>query len=177
MGPCGMTMNYSSKNFDKSHETFDRLVRHLIQHGITISAMESCTGGLFSSYLTDTEGASEVFLGSFVTYSNEAKIRNGVPDEVIDRFGVYSAETAEAMAGACRDFYHADIGVGITGTTGNADPNNPDSSPGEVFYAIIWGEKKCTMRMLLEDAGLSRHEMKERIVGEVGLSLAGLLEI
>lgn len=68
----------------------------------------------------------------------------GVPAEIIDRYTVYSEETAAAMAGACRSTYRADIGVGVTGTMGNQDPANAEASvPGEVFFAIcIEGETK-----------------------------------
>ncbi len=168
-------MNYSSDNEEDYRHIMDRVVQHLIREEITISVMESCTGGLFSSALTDTEGVSAVFLGSFVTYSNEAKTRNGVPARIIDRYGVYSPETAEAMAEACRTFYGADVGVGITGTTGNKDPNNGDSVLGEIFYAILWGKEKCIHRLELKTDGLARREIKERTVKETAKALAGLL--
>ena len=57
----------------------EEFVTYLIEHGISISTMESCTSGLLASAITDTEGASAIFKGGFVTYSNEAKIRQGVP--------------------------------------------------------------------------------------------------
>lgn len=115
---------------------YDRLTRRLIAEGTTITTMESCTAGQVASLITDTEGASEIMKGAFITYSNLAKIRQGVPAETIERYGVYSEQTAAAMAEACRAAYEADIGVGVTGSFGNADPNNPDSVPGEVFFAI-----------------------------------------
>ncbi len=71
-----------------------------------------------------------------MTYSNEAKVRQGVPAEIIDIYGVYSPQCAIAMAEACRTAFEADIGIGITGSFGNVDPNNQDSKPGEVFFAI-----------------------------------------
>ena len=49
---------------------------------------------------------------------------------------VYSKETASEMARACRDFYDADLGIGVTGSFGNVDPKNKDSVPGEVYFAI-----------------------------------------
>jgi len=117
-------------------EKYRRLTRRLIDIGRTITTMESCTSGLIASLITDTEGASAVLRGAFVTYSNVAKVRQGVPAEIIEAFGVYSPETAAAMARACRDSLSADYGVGITGTFGNPDPNNADSAPGEVWFAI-----------------------------------------
>ena len=108
----------------------------LLSAGRTVTLMESATGGLIASLITDTEGSSAVLKGAFVTYSNEAKISAGVPARIIDAFGVYSPETASAMAEACREAYCADIGIGITGSFGNADPSNADSVPGEVWFAV-----------------------------------------
>lgn len=117
-------------------EKYEQLTRLLIQKKITITTMESITAGQIASLITDTEGSSAILKGAFVTYSNEAKIQQGVPGETIDQYGVYSLETACAMAKACRAAYEADIGIGVTGSTGNVDPNNPDSVPGQVYYAI-----------------------------------------
>ncbi|MBQ6425627.1 MAG: nicotinamide-nucleotide amidohydrolase family protein [Clostridia bacterium] len=117
-------------------ERYAALTSALIARGITVTAMESCTSGLVASLLTDTDHASEVFRGSFVTYGNEEKIRRGVPEETIRRYGVYSEETAAAMAGACRKAFGTDIGIGVTGSLGIRDPENADSEPGRVYYAI-----------------------------------------
>ena len=102
-------------------QKYRHLTRRLIDIGRTVTTMESCTGGLIASLITDTEGASAVFLGAFVTYSNVAKVRLGVPAETVEAFGIYSPETASAMALTCRDRFSADYGVGITGTFGNRD--------------------------------------------------------
>ena len=112
---------------------YRRLTGCLIDRKMTITTMESITCGQIASMITDTEGASAILKG---TYSNEAKIMQGVPEAVIETYGVYSKETARAMAEACKQAYRADIGIGITGTTGNIDPNNQDSVPGEVYYAV-----------------------------------------
>jgi len=117
-------------------EKYDNLVKYLIEKNISITAMESCTAGQIASLLTDTSGSSAIIKGAFVTYSNEAKIRMGVSERIINEYGVYSKETAAEMARVCRAFYDADIGIGVTGTFGNVDPNNKDSTPGEVFFAI-----------------------------------------
>lgn len=153
----------------------DRIVRHLIEKNISISTMESCTSGLIASYLTDTEGASAILKGAFITYSNEAKIRQGVPAEVIARCGVYSMEVAREMAQACRRAYGADIGIGVTGTTGNLDPENADSVAGEVYYAVVWGERSCVRKRNLDLTGLTRHESKIAIACEVAEALGEVL--
>ena len=115
---------------------YGELVKMLIARKLSIATMESCTGGQIASLLTDIEGSSEVFKGGFVTYRNEAKTLNGVPESVIEKFGVYSPVTAAFMAEACKKKLGSTIGIGITGSFGNTDPNNSDSVPGEVFFAI-----------------------------------------
>ena len=121
-------------------EKYRRLTLGLIENKLQITTMESCTSGQVASLLTDTEGSSAVVKGAFITYSNEAKIRQGVPAQLIERYGVYSPETAASMAENCRASFKADIGIGVTGSFGNADPGNSDSIPGEVYFAISCGK-------------------------------------
>ena len=128
--------NASGVSEEAVREKYGRITRVLIEKGLEITAMESCTSGQIASLITDTEGASAIMKGAFVTYSNEAKIMAGVPEAVLNEFGVYSSETAAAMADACRGAYGADIGIGVTGSFGNTDPNNIGSIPGELFFAI-----------------------------------------
>ena len=112
------------------------LVLLMAERGLTLSTMESCTGGLLASLFTDTEGSSAVFKGSYVTYSNEEKIRLGVPASIIEDYGVYSSRTAGAMAQVCATDFNTDISIGVTGTFTNPDPANADSVPGEVYFSI-----------------------------------------
>lgn len=115
------------------------LTRILIKHHWTITTMESMTGGQIASLITDVEGASAVLKGAFITYSNEAKIQQGVPQRVIEEYGVYSEETARAMALACASSYQADFGIGVTGCAGNVDPLHREGIPGQVYFAI-WNQ-------------------------------------
>ena len=129
---------------DNVRSKYRTLVLYLIEKGITISSMESCTGGQIASLLTDTEGSSAVFKGAFVTYRNDVKIKSGVSQSVIEQHGVYSSQTAEAMAEACRRNFDSDVAIGVTGSFGNVDPYNIDSIPGEVFFAIATADgTKC----------------------------------
>ena len=129
---------------------YEKITKTLIEKGLYITTMESCTAGLISSLITDTEGSSQIIKGAFVTYSNEAKVMQGVPKEIIDKYGVYSEETAAAMARACKNTYAADISVGVTGTTGNIDPCNNDSIPGVVYYAISFKDTLSTYNVCIE---------------------------
>ena len=68
----------------------------------------------------------------------------GVPAEILEKYTVYSKETAEAMAKACTKAYKANIGIGVTGTMGNADPANLEASvPGQVYFAIELNGEVC----------------------------------
>lgn len=159
-----MQRTYSEK---KVRDDYRRLTLMLIEKNISITTMESCTSGQLASLISDTEGASGIMKGAFVTYSNEAKIKHGVPEETIDKYSVYSKETACAMAEACRKTYNADIGVGVTGSMGNVDPANAAASiPGQVWFAL--STKDITLDFYLElEPQPSRFEYKIAVAQEI----------
>ena len=152
--------------FSELQQHYQSLTKQFICSQTTIATMESCTSGFLASLLTDTEGASAVFKGSFVTYCNEAKTDCGVPEELIRSFGVYSKETAVSMAQTCRERFHADLGIGVTGTFGNTDPNNSDSVSGMVYYAFA-SRDKVTCFCLEIPVQNSRFEYKCAVAAEV----------
>jgi nicotinamide-nucleotide amidase len=85
----------------------------------TIATAESCTGGLIAERITSVAGSSEYFLGSIVSYSNEAKTAMlGVPTELIERHGSVSGAVAEAMARGIKERTGATVGVSVTGVAG-----------------------------------------------------------
>ncbi|MGI6020314.1 MAG: CinA family protein [Lachnospiraceae bacterium] len=134
-----MNMRYDEASVRKDYE---KLTKRLIRKNLTVTTMESATAGQIASLLTDTEGSSEILKGAFVTYSNEAKAMQGVPEDVLVKYSAYSRECACAMAQACRNAYNADIGIGVTGTFGNTDPRNEEYSvPGEVYFAVSTEER------------------------------------
>ena len=91
----------------------------LKEHHQTIALAESCTGGLISKLLTDIPGATDYFIGSWVTYSNEAKIQQlGIPKQLIIDHGAVSEPVAREMARQSALRSGAAIGVGITGIAG-----------------------------------------------------------
>ena len=161
---------------DEVRALYERITKKLIEKKLQISTMESATGGQIASLLTDTEGASAVLKGAFVTYSNEVKIMQGVAKETIDRYSVYSRETAISMAGACRERLHADIGLGVTGTMGNIDPANREASkPGQVYFAIVTKEKEEAWALTLPPMD-SRLSYKLAVAGLLGERLLEVIE-
>ena len=93
----------------------ENIVEYLQKNNLTISTMESCTGGLLASLITDIPGASDILKFSAVTYSSEYKIKMGVNKETINKYTVYSKETSKEMAYNIAKFANSTIGVGITG--------------------------------------------------------------
>lgn len=97
----------------------ETLVRILMKKEYTISFAESCTGGKMAGAIVDVPDASKVLNASFVTYSNEAKMKYvGVRKQTLEKFGAVSEQTAKEMAEGVAKANHADVGVGITGIAG-----------------------------------------------------------
>ena len=155
----------------------DRIINSLIDRQITISTMESCTSGMIASMITDTSGASAVFPGGFVTYLNETKVFAGVDEKIIKEYGVYSGECAKAMAENVREKLNTDIGIGITGTTGNLDPNNADSVQGQAFFSIVWKESVFVDEIHVDVTGKSRHGIKQLYADRVFEKLAEIINV
>lgn len=105
--------------------------------GYTIAAAESCTGGLFSSRLTDVAGSSAYVRGGVVAYANEDKTTLlGVSRELIAAHGAVSEPVAIAMAEGIRERTGADVTVGITGIAGPGG-GTPEKPVGTVAIAVI----------------------------------------
>ena len=94
-----------------------KIVEYLIKNNKTISFMESCTGGFLANSITNVSGASNVLKVSLVTYSSEYKIKFGVSKDVIDKYTVYSSNTATQMAKNVAEFAKSNYGIGITRRT------------------------------------------------------------
>lgn len=153
----------------------ENVVKKLIEKNIKITTMESCTSGMVANLITNTEGASKILKGAEITYSNEAKIMAGVDSHIIEQYGVYSANTASEMAKNCKQKFGADIGIGVTGTTGNVDPENNDSIKGVIYYKIDYGKKGAICTLNLDTVNLSRKEIKERICKSIFITLSLLI--
>ena len=137
------------------------LVEKLIKNNKTISSMESCTGGGVANAITNIEGASEVLKFSAVTYSNEFKIKMGVSKEVIDKYSVYSNETACEMSKNISMFTNSDYGIGITGKLNRVDINNPYGDDNDVFISIYDRENNKFYNDKVEATLPSRKENKK----------------
>ncbi|MBO5543420.1 MAG: nicotinamide-nucleotide amidohydrolase family protein, partial [Oscillospiraceae bacterium] len=113
---------------------------------LRFATAESCTGGEIAKRFTDLPGASSVFLGGTVVYTNEAKSKLlGLDPAMIEEKGAVSAEVARALAENVRQLTGADIGIGVTGVAG------PDTDGvhevGTVFVSMAV-ERKTYLRSL-----------------------------
>jgi nicotinamide-nucleotide amidase len=123
--------------------------------GWTIATAESCTGGLVAAALTEIAGSSDVFDRGFVTYSNAAKTAMlGVSDEILEKFGAVSRQTAEAMAQGALERAGVDLAVSITGVAG----------PGGGSAAKPVG----LVHLAAAERHTRAHELREMRYGDIG---------
>ena len=114
--------------------------------GMTFGFAESLTGGMISSQIVGISGASEVFSGSVVSYTNDVKINVlGVPSSVIDEHTEVSSECAEAMAeGVCK-VIGCDFGIAVTGIAGPTG-ELPGKPVGTVYFGYHGNGKTGSFR-------------------------------
>lgn len=91
----------------------------LCENNLIVATAESCTGGLVSAKLISYPGISQVLNESFVTYSNEAKVKRlGVSEDTLDKYGAVSSQVAEEMAKGIAKVTNSNIGLSTTGIAG-----------------------------------------------------------
>lgn len=138
-----------------------KLVRRLRKGNYTITVAESCTGGLLASTLTDIAGASAYFRQSWVTYANEAKVKElGVNSDTLEKRGAVSAKVAIQMAQGARERSGADYAIAVTGIAG---PSNEGSNKpvGTVYVGIASASWATSVRT---EIGGNREQNKNGFV-------------
>lgn len=124
------------------------IIDSLTKKGLSVATAESCTGGLIASSIVDVPGASDCFNEGYVTYSNEAKMKNlGVRDETLMAYGAVSEQTAKEMALGVRKRAKADFGISSTGIAGPGG-GSPKKPVGLVYIACAYGDNSCTVKEL-----------------------------
>lgn len=120
----------------EAKEAYAKLVGDLSKKGLTAATAESCTGGLMGKLFTDVSGASAVFMGGMITYTNHIKINKlGVSAETIDQHTEVSFECAAEMAVRAREYFETDLGISATGFAGPTGGNETDPV-GTVYLGI-----------------------------------------
>lgn len=117
-------------------EKLQELIRSFRDQKLTMGFAESCTGGALSAFLTEQPGVSDIFLGSVVSYSNEAKVDLlGVRRDTLMQEGAVSEAVARQMAHGVRKQLKTDWSVAVTGIAGPSG-GTPDKPVGTVCFAI-----------------------------------------
>lgn len=144
----------------------------LREKGQTLAAAESCTGGLIAKRMTDLPGASGVFMGGVVSYTNFVKANVlGVPRVLLDEYGAVSEPVARAMAEGVRRITGADYGISVTGVAG-PDSDERGNAVGTVFIGLAGPDG--TLCRLCRFGSLTRGSIREK---SADAALAMLAEI
>ena len=107
--------------------------KKMISSGKTVSAAESCTGGLIQSLITNNAGSSEYFLGGVVSYSNEAKMNLlGVKKSTLEKYGAVSEETVREMVCGVQKLLGSDYAIAVSGIAG------PDGGTSEKPLGLVY---------------------------------------
>lgn len=146
------------------------VVAKLIEKNLTIATMESCTGGGIANEITNISGASTILRECYVTYCNEAKIKLGVPAEIIEEYTVYSREVAICMAKAAKKQAGSDIAIGVTGQLGRVDPCNPNNEINCVWYAVVNNESEIFVNQI-HVPNAERRFQKEFVIDAVAKTI------
>jgi len=112
------------------------VVKLFTERKLTLALAESCTGGAIANRITNVQGASAIFLGGFVTYSNALKQSAlGVQVESLAAHGAVSEVVAREMAEGARRQTVADYAISVTGVAG-PDGGTPEKPVGTVFMGL-----------------------------------------
>jgi nicotinamide-nucleotide amidase len=123
--------------------------RILKERGQTVSIAESCTGGYVSHLITKVAGCSAYFMGSVVSYSNEAKMNIlGVKSDTLEAHGAVSEETIKGMAEGVRKVMNTDFGVATSGVAG-PDGGTPEKPVGTIWLAVASKNRTIARKILM----------------------------
>jgi nicotinamide-nucleotide amidase len=124
------------------------VVKLLAQNKKTLALAESCTGGLIASRITDVPGASEIFLGGVVSYTNAAKEKFlGVQAQTLSTHGAVSEEVAREMALGAREKFGSDFAIAVTGIAGPGG-GTTEKPVGTMFIALASADGVKVKKML-----------------------------
>jgi nicotinamide-nucleotide amidase len=128
--------------------TFEKAVRFLAKRKKNLALAESCTGGFIANGITNVPGASEIFLGGIVAYSNGVKEKFlGVRQNSLKKFGAVSGIVAREMAEGARKKFGADFAIAVTGIAGPS--GGTKAKPvGTVFIALAGDFETVVVREL-----------------------------
>ncbi|MGY3717416.1 competence/damage-inducible protein A [Sutcliffiella cohnii] len=126
---------------------FSVLFQKLKQLNVSISSAESLTGGMFGEEITQFSGASSIFDGAVVCYTNEVKEKVlGVSSNVLSEYGAVSEQCASSLANGIKSLMNTDIGISFTGVAG---PSDLEGKPvGTVYIGMSLPDGKTIVKQL-----------------------------
>lgn len=156
---------------DNNQSVEEVLVKRLMDKNLSISFAESITGGLLAASITDVAGSSKILSSSYVTYSNDSKIKNlGVKKETLDKYGAISDQTALEMARGLKNKTNSSVCVS---TTGEAGPEPSETDIGNVFICIYFSEDNYQLKHFYFPG--NRERVRNRTVSQVLSNLLYLI--
>ena len=149
---------------DRVESLPEEVLRLLRENGDTLATAESCTGGLIAKMITDIPGASDVYLGSVVSYANTIKESMlGVESKTLADHGAVSPETAREMVQGIARRFQVSAAVATTGIAG-PDGGTPEKPVGLVYAGIIYHDRCEVFELHLHR---SRQQIRDRAACEV----------
>ena len=143
----------------------------LIAKGLSVAVIEMCTGGALTNNITDSTDSLAYFKGGTVAYDREGLLAYGVPADVMNRYGVVSQQSANAMANIIRRNLNADLGVAVTGVPG---PGEFEGKPlGLAYICVTNGQQTREMEMRLPPRQVT---IKRRVPNQALIELRRLVE-
>ncbi len=131
------------------------------EYGYRLATAESCTGGLVGGLLTSQPGISSVYVGGFVTYTNQMKIDMlGVDPKAIEQYTEVSAHVAKQMALGAKERTGANVAISLTGVAGPGG-GSEQTPVGTVYIGISTNVRTYAVRYCMPDY-LPRHEIRSR---------------
>jgi PncC family amidohydrolase len=148
----------------------ERIIPLIHQKNLTIATVELTTCGLISDLLTGSSGASHIFILGMTPYSNDMKIKLGIPNEDLSfkGYGVVSPEIAKKLSQRIRDYSGAKIGLAETGliTSSKLEERKTKKKAGEVYTAITFNKEVSVTKLSIQK-DLKRREMRQEIAFRV----------
>lgn len=133
----------------------NRLVKQLEDQGLTLAIAESITCGMASAKLASYKGASDVLVGSVVSFTPQVKKEIlGVSQQLMDRYTCESKEVTEAMCKGLKRCMTADIYAAITGLASAGGSETKSKPVGTVFYHILIGRRSVNFKKVFRGTPL-----------------------
>lgn len=138
------------------------VVKYMIRNSIRLCTAESCTGGMIAQTITDIPGASQMFLGGVCSYTEEIKVKVlGVDEKTLERYTVYSEQTASEMSRGAMKLFGADAAIAVTGLAG-PDGGTDEKPVGTVYVSVRNKEREIVkdLRLYEEYENLTRRKIR-----------------